>query len=386
MSKTQQLFVPDKCKVGLQVREGTYTGKLGYIIYHDGKVWRKENSWNGWRHKVGEKYSLWADGKRTEGTYDDGVAPIEFENVPTEGFVLNKKAGGYSTGWNHRQTYSRVYDPRGWEFEITVENLIYILQECNSYKGKGLEGEFVYSWAGKDLVLLPVSSSDYQECVEYTNLQSVKFSKKDLIEGHTYLTNKQAEWIYLGRYEVFDNEWNNRVAGVEGNITKNNSKKKHVFWREAINSYDNQYEFLTSFSRIKKKISDTPHPEFANYVEEFQNSVFASEADHLEVVPFDKEFIKDTFDRGYLWNTKVYDFIDINSHVDLTRAEKQVSETKTDSIHGTGEYEVYTQNGNRSYWQNNLSKKSYGIFDLKELKTKYGMLIRVYKNGYKQKV
>ena len=38
MEKTQ-LYIPDKCKVGLQLRQGTYTGKLGYIIYHDGKVW-----------------------------------------------------------------------------------------------------------------------------------------------------------------------------------------------------------------------------------------------------------------------------------------------------------------------------------------------------------
>ena len=49
----QQLYLPEKCKVGLQIRQGTYTGKLGYIIYHDGKVWRKETSWESWRHKEG---------------------------------------------------------------------------------------------------------------------------------------------------------------------------------------------------------------------------------------------------------------------------------------------------------------------------------------------
>lgn len=182
MSKTQ-LFIPEKCKVGLQLRQGTYAGKLGYIIYNDGKIWRKEPSWNSWRHKVGHKYSMWDSEarKRIEGIYDESVVPIEFNNVPTEGFVLNKKVGGGNSGWNNRQTYSRVYDPRGWEFEITIQNLLYILQECNSYKGKGLEGEFVYSWEGKDLVLLPVSSPDFKMCKDFTNLQSVKFSKKDLI-------------------------------------------------------------------------------------------------------------------------------------------------------------------------------------------------------------
>jgi hypothetical protein len=37
-----------------------------------------------------------------------------------------------------------VYDPRGFEFEISIPNLLYILQECTSTKGKGLDGEFVY--------------------------------------------------------------------------------------------------------------------------------------------------------------------------------------------------------------------------------------------------
>lgn len=49
MNKTT-LFIPKKCKVGFQLRNDTFSGKLGYIIYHDGKVWRKEDSWNSWKH------------------------------------------------------------------------------------------------------------------------------------------------------------------------------------------------------------------------------------------------------------------------------------------------------------------------------------------------
>lgn len=129
------IFIPKKINVGYQNRSGTYTGKLAYIIYYDEKgVLRKERSWNGWR--------------------DEDIPNDEFDNEPTEGFVLNKKAGDYSTGWDHRQAYCRVYDPRGFEFEITIENLLYILANANCYKGKGLEGEFVYGWSGKDLVLI----------------------------------------------------------------------------------------------------------------------------------------------------------------------------------------------------------------------------------------
>ena len=80
------IFVPKTINVGYQNRSGTYTGKLAYVIYYDekGKL-RKEASWNSWR--------------------DDKIPNDEFENVPTEGFVLNKKAGDYSTGWDHRHAY-----------------------------------------------------------------------------------------------------------------------------------------------------------------------------------------------------------------------------------------------------------------------------------------
>ena len=38
------IFVPKRCKVGFNKRKDCYTGKLGYVIYHDEKTWRKEPS------------------------------------------------------------------------------------------------------------------------------------------------------------------------------------------------------------------------------------------------------------------------------------------------------------------------------------------------------
>lgn len=111
------IFVPQKIKVGFQNRENTYTKKLAFVIYYDAKgKLRQETSWEGWR--------------------DEKIDPVEYENEPVSGFVLNKKVGDYKDGWNHRQAYTRVYDPRGFEFEITIENLLYILENTNSIKEK----------------------------------------------------------------------------------------------------------------------------------------------------------------------------------------------------------------------------------------------------------
>lgn len=186
------IFIPKTINVGYQNRSDTYTGKLAYVIYYDekGKL-RKETSWNSWRDKE--------------------IPNEEFENIPMSGFVLNKKVGDYDSGWNHRHAYCRIYDPRNFEFEITIENLLYILENANSIKGKGLEGEFVYGWDGKDLVLMPVESPDYKQIAEYSSLvhNNECIKTRDLILGATYLTKDNVEWIYMGRFDYYDEcyEW-----------------------------------------------------------------------------------------------------------------------------------------------------------------------------------
>jgi hypothetical protein len=120
--KEQQLFIPEKIKVGFQKRGDTYTGMLAYVIYFDKKgVLRKETSWQSWR--------------------DKHIAAKEYSNEPTEGFVLNKKVGGYKSSWNFRDAHVRVYDPRGFEFEISVPNLLFILREGDCSRGKGPGGQ-----------------------------------------------------------------------------------------------------------------------------------------------------------------------------------------------------------------------------------------------------
>lgn len=185
---TSNLFIPRKIKVGFQNRPDTYTGRLAYVIYYDNKEkLRKEASWQSWRSK--------------------DVEPEDYDNTPMEGFVLNKKVGGYSNGWgDFRQAYVRVYDPRGFEFEITVPNLLFILEHSSSIKGKGLEGEFVYAWDGTELILLPASSPDY---AELTKLNDQRFKNetvkaKDLQIGATYLHNSNVEWVYMGRFDYYD--------------------------------------------------------------------------------------------------------------------------------------------------------------------------------------
>jgi len=280
-----KLNIPNKINVGFVKRGGTYTGKLAYVVYTDikGKL-RKEKSWNDWRNHE--------------------IAAKEFENEPTDGFVLNRKAGGGNYGWHSRQTKVRVYDPRDFEFEIKVENLLFILEECSAIKGKGLEGEFVYAWDGADIILLPVSSQEYTASKAHTEMQTKKVTKKDIVEGCLYRTKSGEIVMYLGRHPWYytshksirvevpqptspptaANQWNYRYSRYkwEEVITKH-STKKHIFvsldkkietyaYSSGSNYAKHHYWVQPGFTKLGERLSEEPSPEYPAEYEKFLKS------------------------------------------------------------------------------------------------------------------
>lgn len=349
-----QLFIASKIKVGFNMRADTYTGKLGYVIGFDGKKWRKEPSWEGWREKYvtdeameeekkkqyeqriaqyerniknykeyGTQYEghVKAQEKELEklknnyegfkpNTYsskwskDKGIIPVEYDNVPTEGFVLNKKAGGGSRGWDARATYCRVWDPRGFEFEISIPNLLFILQETNSVKGKGLEGEFVYSWDGKDLVLLPCGCQEYQASKGFTKLQSNKIGVKDLIEGASYKTKKEETLIYLGKFNWYEMKYKSEVGRRKyEQDQETNMEKRYIFYNEK-NRTTIPFSGLV---HLATRLTDTPVNNYAELMDKFNNLQSVSAPKSIEEIPkeinFDEEEFKKNLDNGGYHNS-----------------------------------------------------------------------------------
>lgn len=182
MRNPAQLIVPPRLRVGFNERSDTYTGKLAFVTYRDAQgALHQEKAWDKWRKHH--------------------IEPVEHPNDPTEGFVLNKNVGGARGSWSHfaRDEHIRVYDPRGWEFEITVPNLLYLLQEGTCYPGKELGGKFLYAWDKNRVVLLPASSADCATSLVFTSLQDKHIDPADLVPGRTYLTKTQEHWVYVGR-------------------------------------------------------------------------------------------------------------------------------------------------------------------------------------------
>lgn len=278
------IFIPKKINVGFQNRPDTYTKKLAYIIYFDekGKL-RKEASWNGWR--------------------DEKIDAVECDNVPTSGFVLNKKVGDYVSDWNHRQAYVRVYDPRDFEFEITIQNLLYLLENTSSIKGKGLEGEFVYGWDGKDLVLIPTSSPDYVEISKYNDIVHKKeyIKAKDLKLGAIYKTKTNDEYIYMGRFDYHTTKSERVYNHPEDSrlwhrydyryVTTNINKGKHYFFVKKDTSWFSILELKSLGEKFIEVVSEDCIENYAELFEKLECNVDYSPYDKTkdEVVNYDLE-------------------------------------------------------------------------------------------------
>lgn len=242
-----RIFVAPKIKVGFQNREGTYTGKLAYIIYFDekGKL-RKEASWQSWR--------------------DHKIDPIEFDNVPTDGFTINKDIKRYGGNWfDSKRTMIRIHDPRGFEFEVTTENLIGILMHTDCLR-RGLIGEFVYAWAGTELVLLPTSSEEYQNAVKYTKGLSKKVSAKDLVPGISYSTKREGNVLYIGRFNWYQYGGTWEFAGPR------KEKKVHVF----TNDDGKTFFYKTSMEFLSEANNTTPVDNLADLISKFNKKLYAN--------------------------------------------------------------------------------------------------------------
>lgn len=186
--KSKKLYIPDELLVGFQKRSDTMTGLLSYITYKKSNRIYKETSWKGW--------------------IDDNIKTTQPKNLPTSGFLVSKDIERISYSYYSRgsvRSKMRIYDPRGFDFEISIPNLCYIIETCNLNNGE-IEGEFVYAWDGNELILLPTKTIEYKESKTFSNNENKKISARELVVGATYQTKKIEEHVvYIGRYDFYSN-------------------------------------------------------------------------------------------------------------------------------------------------------------------------------------
>lgn len=283
-----KLFIPKKLRVGFVKREGTFDGQLSYVIYYDatGKL-RKQDSWEGWR--------------------DANIEPVEWDNVPTAGFMLNKGHKRYNfSGFGHDKLVIRIYDPRGAEFEIDPRNLVGLLMHADCSK-RQIVDEVVYAWAGKELVLLPCNSEEYQTACNYTKLQSTKVGARNLKPGAIYITRNEEHLMYLGHYMHYEIKNGRRSKEHKAALEERNKRRDWdrnsgwydvVYHDERVGSKQHMFCDLNGKWRVVKSVS----AEIAGVINQYCDDRFSvyldkflNHSDHLAVVGYEKRDLPDDF-------------------------------------------------------------------------------------------
>jgi hypothetical protein len=125
----------------------------------------------------------------------------EHDNVPLPGFTLfktgRKKWGSADQTW-------LVIDPRGFLVRITNENLEDILHVTGITEGL-IQEKCV--WARENsqtkMLLVPVTSENYIEAVENTELLDTKVDMKEVQIGDTVLLQNKTTGIYMGSLSLY---------------------------------------------------------------------------------------------------------------------------------------------------------------------------------------
>lgn len=270
------LKYPKELVVGFQDRKETMVNMLAYITYKEKGKLRKEKSFEGWRSKE--------------------IPLMEMKNVPKSGFLISKTVRRDVYHFGTGRSMMRIYDPDGFDFEITIDNLEYILQNCNVNKGE-IEGEFIYTWNGKELLLIPVDSQLYRDTIQFNKDLNEKIKTSDLKLAAVYKDKKSdTTYTYLGRHDFYRllmdkelleiKEKMNKTYGQSGRFYRTNyiyrddfifsedvinePKKQHVFFNNEMNKFE-----VNVTSKLAYLINDEDE-NYPNILENFKTSKHGS--------------------------------------------------------------------------------------------------------------
>lgn len=120
------------------------------------------------------------------------IDPIIVKNEPQVGFHI---LGCVSRMGGHKW---RIEDPRGFELEISSDNMLTLIQEGVIDNSEVLE-PCIWVRGRSDNFLLPISSEAYQEAVAATSLSKKSVGMRDIAVGYTITLQNGNKGRYAGK-------------------------------------------------------------------------------------------------------------------------------------------------------------------------------------------
>lgn len=185
MAQLSTIKIPEKVYVGFQGRRTQDEVPLGFMTpYTDDQAGQKRR----------DTVDSWARGYGRDKTFNS----VTLDNKPMVGFKIGR-AIRRSGGWNGSgASYIRIEDPRGFELEISIENLVMCMSGGNIIEDGELMVECVWGRDGNRNILLPTNSEPYANSLATKAAVSSALSLRDVKVGDTIRLITGEEGVYLG--------------------------------------------------------------------------------------------------------------------------------------------------------------------------------------------
>lgn len=229
---------------------------------------------------------------------------LEFDNAPIRGFIITDDIK--RTYWGGGNVKWRIEDPRGFEVEISSENLMSIIRSREILEGKIL-GEFVWAREGGQNILIPVDSEEYKN-----SQQKAESVVKTKVEPMTvYYDGYGATHAYVGKVYTFgeNNKWgqyhctlhvyiNPEIVEVGFNYVKL-SKTQPQTTRSIRKMTDTEFDIVTKqFPKLSFNANVKPTYTVKTEVKELTRDLAVSYRALGYVVKYNEEYV-DVYDFWY---------------------------------------------------------------------------------------
>lgn len=251
-------FIPEMMFVGYQIRG--VDRKLSFMTPYS-----KEKSFE----KRLDTVTRWCD---------SSIKPEIVTNEPTRGFKIDDNIRRYRTD----NVVWELTHPKGYNFQITSENLCELLHSCEILNGE-IQQELTFVRCGAENYLTTTSSEVYKNAIKQ-ELYENKVSIKDLKIGDKVTLKTGETVIYYGKYHTFKlNNVGSKSGEYEDNIKEfykpENKSKLFTFYKNldtnyfhvvttlnviSIDGHDNSVTDNVAFDTINKVIINNQRNEYNN--------------------------------------------------------------------------------------------------------------------------
>lgn len=277
------IVVPEKFYIGFQKRE-RLEGEYSY--YRDEKDTREKVPYllgfatyledNKKFEKRKDTIDSWASGYRWSQDKEAKIPPRIIDNELQEGFYIPEEIRRCGS-WSGGNVLWRIVDPRGFELEISSNNLAQLMECTNILKGGIIEGKCKWGWdmkGGSKVVLLPEDSEPYREALEHTEARKKSVKLSDVKMGDEVQLLDGTVGIYLGKHNML--YWDYGAQSINDHYSERSYNVTNIR-RRAVLLVDTDKLYIVSEPKISYLKKETQKPYSTEFCVQKINEILKTE-------------------------------------------------------------------------------------------------------------